>query len=88
MWTLYSTEELEQFILDFQANALKTSSVHPFTNKIISHGWHSETIIRACIKEFGEEGIMANEGFVNAKMIAKDAKEFIINQAKKGKDNE
>tara|TARA_R100000687_G_C6427097_1_gene153856 strand:- start:310 stop:576 length:267 start_codon:yes stop_codon:yes gene_type:complete len=88
MWTLYSTEELEQFILDFQAKAMETSSVHPFTNKIISHGWHSETIIRACIKEFGEEGIMANEGIVNAKMIAKDAKEFIINQAKKGKDNE
>jgi len=75
MWTLYSTEELEQFILDFQAKAMETSSVHPFTNKIISHGWHSETIAQECDKKFG-------------KGAGKHAKEFIINQAKKGKDNE
>ena len=76
------TNKLEQFILDFQAKAMETSSVHPFTNKIISHGWHSETIIRACIKEFGEEGIMADEGIVNDKIIARDAKAFLVQQIK------
>lgn len=73
-WFLSDTK-LEQFILDFQDKAMETSSVHPFTNKIISHGWHSETIARKCEKNFGKQAYQ-------------QAKDFIFNQAKKGKDNE
>ena len=66
------TNKIEQFILDFQANAMETSSVHPFTNKIISHGWHSETIARKCEKNFGKQAYQ-------------QAKDFIFNQAKEVK---
>ena len=45
----------------------------------MAKGWHSDTIIQACIDKFGEEGYR-NEGIVNDKQIAKDAKAFMVQQ--------
>jgi|TARA_R110000824_G_scaffold63018_1_gene166254 hypothetical protein len=73
---------LEKFIIDFQAKAIKKGSKHYVTKEYIANGWHSDTIIQACIDEFGEEGIMADEGIVNDKIIARDAKEFLVQQIK------
>ena len=69
-WRTNMTNEIQQFILNFQAKAMATSSVHPFTNKIIPHGWHSETIARECEKKFGKQAYQ-------------QAKDFVFNQARK-----
>ena len=72
---------LEKFITDFQAKAMVHGSKHYVTGRQMARGWHSDTIIQACIDEFGEEGIMA-EGIVNDKIIARDAKAFLVQQIK------
>ena len=72
---------LEKFITDFQAKAMVHGSKHHVTGQHMARGWHSDTIIQACIDEFGEEGIMA-EGIVNDKIIARDAKAFLVKQIK------
>ena len=72
---------LEKFITDFQAKAMVYGSKHHVTGRHMARGWHSDTIIQACIDEFGEEGIMA-EGIVNDKIIARDAKAFLVQQIK------
>ena len=74
--------ELQQFITDFQSHAMVHGSKHYVTGLHMPKGWHSDTIIQACIDEFGEEGIMADEGIVNDKIIARDAKEFLVQQIK------
>ena len=73
---------LEKFITDFQAKAMVHGSKHYVTGQHMVRGWHSDTIIQACIDEFGEEGIMADEGIVNDKIIARDAKAFLVKQIK------
>ena len=75
---------LEKFITDFQAKAMVHGSKHHVTGQHMARGWHSDTIIQACIDEFGEEGIMA-EGIVNDKIIARDAKAFLVQQIKENK---
>ena len=40
---------LEKFIIDFQAKAIKKGSKHYVTKEYIANGWHSDTIIQACI---------------------------------------
>ena len=69
---------LEKFITDFQAKAIKKGSKHYVTKEYIPNGWHSDTIIQACIDEFGMEGL-------NDKDIARDAKEFLVKQIKENK---
>ena len=71
--------KLEKFITDFQAKAMVHGSKHYVTGQHMSKGWHSDTIIQACIDKFGEEGYR-NEGIVNDKQIAKDAKAFMVQQ--------
>jgi len=73
------TNKLEEFIVNFQDHAIKHGSKHYVTSEYMSHGWHSDTIIQACIDKFGEEGYL-NEGIVNDKQIAKDAKAFMVKQ--------
>ena len=73
---------LEKFITDFQAKAMVHGSKHHVTGRHMARGWHSDTIIQACIDEFGEEGIMVDEGIVNDKIIARDAKAFLVQQIK------
>lgn len=67
--------ELQQFITDFQAHAMLHGSKHYVTGLHMPKGWHSDTIIQACIDEFGMEGL-------NDKDVARDAKEFLVQQIK------
>ena len=73
--------ELQQFITNFQSHAMVHGSKHYVTGQHMTRGWHSDTIIQACIDKFGEEGYR-NEGIVNDKQIAKDAKAFMVQQIK------
>ena len=66
---------LEDFITDFQAKAMVHGSKHYVTGQHMARGWHSDTIIQACIDEFGMEGL-------NDKDVARDAKEFLVEQIK------
>ncbi len=66
---------LEEFITDFQAKAMVHGSKHYVTGQHMSKGWHSDTIIQACIDEFGMEGL-------NDKDVARDAKAFLVQQIK------
>ena len=60
---------LQQFITDFQAHAMVHGSKHYVTGQHMPKGWHSDTIIQACIDEFGDD-------------VAKDAKAFMVQQIK------
>ena len=71
--------ELQQFITDFQERAMVHGSKHAVSGEHMPRGWHSDTIIQACVDKFGEEGYL-NEGIVNDKQIAKDAKAFMVQQ--------
>ena len=73
--------ELQQFITDFQSHAMVHGSKHYVTGQHMAKGRPSGTIIKACIDKFGEEGYR-NEGIVNDKQIAKDAKAFMVQQIK------
>ena len=64
---------LEKFITDFQAKAMVHGSKHYVTGRHMARGWHSDTIIQACIDEFGMEGL-------NDKDVARDVKEFLVEQ--------
>ena len=66
---------LEKFITDFQAKAMVHGSKHHVTGQHMARGWHSDTIIQACIDEFGMEGL-------NDKDVARDVKEFLVEQIK------
>ena len=66
---------LEKFITDFQAKAMVHGSKHYVTGRHMARGWHSDTIIQACIDEFGMEGL-------NDKDVARDVKEFLVEQIK------
>jgi hypothetical protein len=59
--------ELEKFITDFQEHAMVHGSKHAVTGEHMPKGWHSETIIQACVDKFGEH-------------VAKDAKAFMVKQ--------
>ena len=59
--------ELQQFITDFQAHAMLHGSKHHVTGLHMSKGWHSDTIIQACVAKFGDD-------------VAKDAKAFMVQQ--------
>ena len=66
---------LEHFIKDFQAKAMVHGSKHYVTGQHMANGWHSDTIIQACVAEFGMEGL-------NDKDVARDAKAFLVEQIK------
>jgi len=57
----------EQFITDFQSHAMLHGSKHHVTGLHMSKGWHSDTIIQACVDKFGDD-------------VAKDAKAFMVQQ--------
>jgi hypothetical protein len=59
--------ELQQFITDFQAKAMVHGSKHYVTGEHMPRGWHSDTIIQACVDKFGDD-------------VAKDAKAFMVKQ--------
>jgi len=65
--------ELQQFITDFQAKAMVHGSKHYVTGEHMPRGWHSDTIIQACVEKFG--------GSVNEDLqLIKDAKAFMVEQ--------
>ena len=73
--------ELQQFITDFQSHAMLHGSKHHVTGLHMSKGWHSDTIIQACVAKFGADYLDGNsEGIANDKQIAKDAKAFMVQQ--------
>ena len=59
--------ELQQFITDFQERAMKHGSKHAVTGEHMARGWHSDTIIQACVDKFGDH-------------VSKDAKAFMVQQ--------
>jgi hypothetical protein len=59
--------ELQQFITDFQERAMVHGSKHAVSGEHMARGWHSDTIIQACVDKFGEH-------------VAKDAKAFMVEQ--------
>ena len=59
--------ELQQFITNFQERAMKHGSKHAVSGEHMPRGWHSDTIIQACVDKFGEH-------------VAKDAKAFMVQQ--------
>jgi len=64
---------LEKFITDFQAKAMVHGSKHYVTGEHMPRGWHSDTIIQACVEKFG--------GSVNEDLqLIKDAKAFMVEQ--------
>ena len=65
--------ELQQFITDFQEHAMVHGSKHYVTGEHMPRGWHSDTIIQACVEKFG--------GSVNEDLqLIKDAKAFMVEQ--------
>ena len=65
--------ELQQFITDFQAKAMVHGSKHYVTGEHMPRGWHSDTIIQACVEKFG--------GSVDKDLqLIKDAKAFMVEQ--------
>tara|TARA_R100001086_G_C11684044_1_gene216597 strand:- start:328 stop:564 length:237 start_codon:yes stop_codon:yes gene_type:complete len=69
------TNKLEEFIVDFQKKAMIHGSKHAVTGEHMPRGWHSDTIIDACVKHYGydKEDAMGKE-------IAIDAKAFMVKQ--------
>ena len=65
--------ELEKFITDFQEHAMVHGSKHAVTGEHMPRGWHSDTIIQACVEKFG--------GSVDEDLqLIKDAKAFMVQQ--------
>ena len=65
--------ELEKFIVDFQKKAMIHGSTHYVTGEHMPRGWHSDTIIQACVEKFG--------GSVDEDLqLIKDAKAFMVKQ--------
>jgi len=73
--TIKPTNKLEEFIVNFQDHAIKHGSKHYVTGEHMSHGWHSDTIIDACVKHYGYD-----KDDAMGKEIAKDAKAFMVKQ--------
>ena len=59
--------ELQQFITNFQERAMEHGSKHAVTGEHMARGWHSDTIIQACVDKFGDH-------------VSKDAKAFMVQQ--------